>query len=67
MTNSAIAWSPEDRPTNAQIEAVLDAFGKTAWAGLDADRYSWTAVLHREHGGGSAPGAPEGPLQKDLR
>ena len=23
-----------------------------AWAGLDADRYSWTAVLHRERGGG---------------
>ncbi len=25
---------------------------KTAWAGLEADRYSWTAVLHRERGGG---------------
>ena len=49
--SAMIAWSPEDRPTDAQIEAVLD--GKTAWAGLDADRYSWTAVLHREQGGGS--------------
>ena len=48
-----IAWSPEDRPTDAQIDAVLDEFEKTAWAGLDADRYSWTAVLHREQGGGA--------------
>ena len=52
-TSAVIAWSPEDRPTDAQIEAVLDEFYKTAWAGLDADRYSWTAVLHREQGGGS--------------
>ena len=25
---------------------------ETAWAGLEPDRYSWTAVLHRDHGGG---------------
>ena len=25
---------------------------KTAWAGLEPDRYAWTAVLHRERGGG---------------
>ena len=31
---------------------MLDEFEKTAWAGLEPDRYSWTAVLHREHGGG---------------
>ena len=47
-----IAWAPEDRPTDAQINAVLDEFEKTAWAGLEPDRYAWTAVLHREHGGG---------------
>ena len=47
-----IAWAPEDRPTEEQIEAVLDEFEKTAWAGLEADRYAWTAVLHRERGGG---------------
>ena len=47
-----IAWAPDDRPTDAQIEAVLDEFEKTAWAGLEPDRYSWTAVLHREPGGG---------------
>ena len=47
-----IAWAPEDRPTDEQIEAVLDEFEKTAWAGLEPDRYAWTAVLHRERGGG---------------
>ena len=47
-----VAWAPEDRPTDAQVEAVLDEFEKTAWAGLEPDRYSWTAVLHHEHGGG---------------
>ena len=30
-----IAWAPEDRPTDAQINAVLDEFEKTAWAGLE--------------------------------
>ena len=52
-TSGVIAWAPEDRPTDEQIEAVLDAFEKTAWAGLEPDRYAWAAVLHREHGGGA--------------
>ena len=51
-TSGVIAWAPEDRPTDAQIEAVLDKFEDTAWAGLEPDRYSWTAVEHRERGGG---------------
>ena len=51
-TSGVIAWAPEDRPTGAQIEAVLDKFERTAWAGLEPDRYAWTAVVHRERGGG---------------
>ncbi|MCY4661881.1 MAG: hypothetical protein OXF93_19060 [Acidobacteria bacterium] len=51
-TSGVIAWAPEDRPTDAQIEAVLDKFEKPAWAGLEPDRYAWTAVEHRERGGG---------------
>ena len=51
-TSGVIAWAPEDRPTDAQIEAVLDEFEKTAWAGLEPDRYAWAAVEHRERGGG---------------
>ena len=49
-TSVVIAWAPEDRPTDAQVDAVLDEFDKTAWAGLEPDRYSWTAVQHRERG-----------------
>ena len=51
-TSGVIAWSPDDRPTDEQIEAMLDEFEKTAWAGLEPDRYAWTAVEHRERGGG---------------
>ena len=51
-TSGVIAWAPEDRPTRAQIDAVLDRFERTAWAGLETDRYAWTAVEHRERGGG---------------
>ena len=51
-TSGVIAWAPEDRPTDAQIEAVLDKFEQTAWAGLEPDRYAWSAVEHRERGGG---------------
>ena len=51
-TSGVIAWAPEDRPTDAQIEAVLDKFEQTAWAGLEPDRYAWRAVEHRERGGG---------------
>ena len=52
-TSGVIAWAPDDQPTDEQIEAVLDAFEETAWAGLDRDRYAWAAVLHRERGGGA--------------
>ena len=52
-TSGVIAWAPEDEPTDAEIEAVLDAFEETAWAGLEFDRYAWAAVLHRERGGGA--------------
>ena len=51
-TSGVIAWSPNDKPTEAQIESTLDEFEKTAWAGLEPDRYAWSAVLHREAGGG---------------
>ena len=52
-TSGVIAWAPDDAPTDEQIETVLDAFEKTAWAGLEPDRYAWAAVLHRERGGGT--------------
>ena len=52
-TSGVIAWAPDDAPTDAEIGAVLDEFERTAWAGLEPDRYAWAAVLHRERGGGA--------------
>lgn len=51
-TSGVIVWAPEDNPSMEQIERVLDEFEATAWAGLEPDRYAWSAVLHREEGGG---------------
>lgn len=57
-TSGVIAWAPDDAPTEAQIDAVLADFEKVAFAGLamiDRDggaRFAWSAVLHRDHGGG---------------
>ena len=50
-TSGVIAWAPDDQPTAADIAAVLDAFEQTAWAGLEPDRYAWTAVQHDAAGG----------------
>ena len=47
-TSGVLAWAPDDEPTAAEIEAVLDEFEQTAWAGLEPDRYAWTAVQHDE-------------------
>ena len=51
-TSGVIAWSPEDAPSEEQINTVLDEFEKTAWAGLEPDRYAWSAVQHRDAKGG---------------
>ena len=51
-TSGVMAWSPEDAPTQPEIERVIDEFEKTAWAGLDPDRYVWAVVLHRDDDGG---------------
>ena len=36
-----------DDPSDAQIGRVVDEFEKTAWAGLEPDRYAWAAFQHR--------------------
>ena len=51
-TSGVIAWAPEDEPSDKQIDRVLDEFEKTAWSGLEPDRYAWAAVRHREADGG---------------
>ena len=47
-----MAWSPEDAPTRAELERVVDEFEETAWTGLERDRYVWAVILHRDHDGG---------------
>ena len=51
-TSGVIAWAPEDVPSDAQISRVVDEFEKTAWAGLEPDRYAWSAIEHRRADGG---------------
>ncbi len=50
--SGVISFAPEDRPTDQQLKEVLDDFEATAWAGLDPDRYTWSAILHNEKNGG---------------
>ena len=51
-TSGVVAWAPEDDPTPAEIEAVLDDIERTAFAGLKRDQYDWCCVLHRDAKGG---------------
>ena len=51
-SSGVIAWAPEDEPTPQQISDVLDSFEQLAWAGLEPDRYAWSAVQHNDAGGG---------------
>ena len=51
-TSAVIAWAPEDKPTGKEMNDVLDDFEHLAWAGLEPDRYAWSAVRHDEPGGG---------------
>jgi len=46
--SAVIAFHPEDSPTDDQLNEFLNEFERLAFAGLDPDQYSWTAVLHRE-------------------
>jgi hypothetical protein len=50
-SSGVIAWAREDAPTPAQIQQTLDEFERVTFAGLEADRYAWTAVQHIEQDG----------------
>ena len=51
-TSGVGAWSGEDAPTRPELERFVDEFEKSAWPGLDRDRYVWAVVLHRDDDGG---------------
>lgn len=50
--SGVIAFSPEDQPTENQIDAVLNHYTDLSFAGLDPENYCFSAVLHREANGG---------------
>ena len=50
-TSGVIAWHPEDKPTDEEIESVLSDYEAVAFSGLDADQFSYCAVLHIESDG----------------
>ena len=39
-TSGVIAWAPEDEPSEDEIEQTLEEFERTAWAGLEEERYA---------------------------
>lgn len=51
-TSGVISFALEDSPTEKEQEAVIDAFEKTAFAGLEADQYDILWVRHQHTEGG---------------
>jgi len=50
-TSSVIAWHKDDKPTQKQIDDVLNDFEKMAYTGLQGNQYNYYAVLHGEKDG----------------
>ena len=48
--SGVISFAPEDAPTQEQQFALMDSFEKTAFAGLDRERYSILWVRHTHTG-----------------
>lgn len=51
-SSAVVSFHPSDRPTAKQLDEVLFEFEKTAFAGLELDSYSWSAVRHDQTDGG---------------
>ena len=50
-TSGVLAWTKEDNPSPEEIDKTLDSFEALAWAGLEKDRYAWSAIRHDEPDG----------------
>lgn len=48
-TSAVIAWHPVDKPTEQDVEAVLDDFERAAFSGMEPDQYACTAISHGGH------------------
>ncbi len=45
---AVIAWGSGDDRTDGQVCEGLQEVEKTAWDGLDTERYAWSSVQHRD-------------------
>jgi hypothetical protein len=50
-TSGVISFAASDAPTNEQLEAVINSFEDTAFAGLEPDQYDILWVKHTHTGG----------------
>ena len=48
-TSGVISWHADDEPSNEEVQAVLDDFERVAYAGFEADQYSYAAIWHGGH------------------
>jgi hypothetical protein len=51
-SSAVVSFHPDDMPTDEQLEALIDEFEKTAFAGLDPEQYCWGVVRHDDNLGG---------------
>jgi hypothetical protein len=47
-TSGVISFRNSDKPTKEEIQEVLDRFENFAFAGLEKDQFSYSAILHEE-------------------
>ncbi len=50
-SSAVVAWTRKDDPSDWDLKAVLADFGQMAFAGMEPDEYSWSAVLHVDQDG----------------
>ena len=50
-SSAVVAFAPGDKPTEEQIEEVIEGFKKTAWAGLEDQDFCILVVEHRRKDG----------------
>jgi len=50
-SSAVVAWTREDDPSDWDLKAVLADFEQMAFAGMEPDEYSWSAVLHVDQDG----------------
>lgn len=51
FTTGVISWHPHDKPTDDEINEVLDEFERVSFAGLEPEQYAWSVVLHADQDG----------------